>query len=180
MRVDRENPTTRLAAAQRVAIWPRVTACVRADGTGTITVNGTERTCRAPSLEELRIGVIARGAALARRLGRPVRLTVTDPADTWNLAVRAEGVVQLLDEDGGIPSGDDLVPHEGRCRICRRLQTVSADKCAQCGVNEPLRVEHDPLDTRAVVPDASTVASIDDAPPVRAPHRPPLRLRCLL
>lgn len=158
-----------LRAGNRVATWPRVSAAVRPDGTGTLTVNGTERPCRAASLEELRTGVIARCASLARRLGRPVRLSVTDPAGTWTLAVRGEGVVQLLDDDGAIAPADGLAPHEGRCRACRRLQPVSVDRCVQCGTDEPHRVEADPVDARAVVPDAGTVDTLEERTRAEAP-----------
>lgn len=35
------NATQALRGAERVADWPRISATVRADGTGTITINGT-------------------------------------------------------------------------------------------------------------------------------------------
>lgn len=150
--------TTRSTRAhERVAAWPRISATVRPDGAGTITVNGTERPCAATSVDELRTGMIARCAALARRLRRPVRLTVTDGTATWNLAVRAEGIVQLVDDAGTIPPAAGLAPHEGRCRACRRLQPVTAAACAQCSIDEPHRVEADPIDARDVVPDAGSV-----------------------
>ncbi len=162
---------------ERVAAWPRITATVRPDGTGTITINGTERPCAATSVDELRTGMIARCAALARRLRRPVRLTVTDGTSTWNLAVRAEGIVQLVDDAATIPPADDLAAHEGRCRTCRRLQPVTAGTCVQCGVDEPHRVEANPIDSRDVVPDAAQpVDELHDAPATPTPARRPLRL----
>lgn len=178
----RQEPGARTGTVRvvdRVAAWPRVVATVRDDGTGTLTVNGTERPCRAPSVDELRTGVIARCVSLARRLRRPVRLAVTDASGTWNLAVRPEGVVQLVDEAGALPPADGLAPHEGRCRTCRRLQPVTAATCAQCGVDEPHRVEADPVDTRAVVPDAAAVASDPDPADTPADDRPtaPTRMR---
>lgn len=175
------SSTTRIAAAhqrERVAAWPRVSATVRPDGRGSITVNGTERPCAAESVDELRTGMIARCATLARRLRRPVRLTVTDGPDTWNLAVRPDGIVQLIDDAGTIAPADDLAPHEGRCRSCRHLQPVTAIECAQCGTPEPHRVEANPVDVRDVVPDASqTVHTADAEPPVPAPAPRVLRLR---
>lgn len=166
---------------ERVATWPRISASVRPDGTGTITVNGTERPCAAAGVDELRTGMIARCAALARRLRRPVRLTVTDGTSSWTLAVRAEGVVQLLDDAGTIPPGDGLAAHEGRCRVCWRLQPVTAASCAQCGVDEPHRVEADPIDARDVVPDAAAVVdtlahAAAAEPPPAAPTRRALHL----
>lgn len=126
---------------EKVAAWPRISATVRPDGTGAITLNGTERPCAAASVDELRTGMIARCVALARSLRRPVRLTVTEGTSTWPLAVRAEGVVQLIDDDGAIRPADGLAAHEGRCRVCRRPQPVTATTCTQCNVEEPHRVE---------------------------------------
>ncbi len=181
MSTGRGSATTRLAAVrkrERVAAWPRVSATVRPDGTGTITVNGTGRPCAAESVDELRTGMIARCATLARRLRRPVRLTVTDGAATWALAVRAEGIVQLVDDAGTIAPADGLAPHEGRCRACRRLQPVTAAACVQCGIDEPHRVEANPVDVHAVVPDAArTVDALDDEPPTSTPARRALRLK---
>lgn len=178
MSTNRGNVTTRTATArqqERIAVWPRVSACVRSDGTGTITINGTERPCRAPSVDELRTGMIARCVSLAVRLSRPVRLTVTDGAATWNLAVRPEGIVQLVDDAGMIAPADGLSVHEGRCRVCRRLQGVTSTCCPQCGTDEPHRVEANPVDAHDVVPDAEAVdvlEGIDHTVP-RAPGRRP-------
>lgn len=130
---------------QRIADWPRVVATLNLDGTGTITVNGSERLCAAASVEELRTGITARCVAIATGIRRPVRLTVTEPSGTWPLAVRPEGIVQMLDDAGMIPPADGLTVDEGRCRQCRRLQPVTEKRCAQCGVAEPHRVELAPL-----------------------------------
>jgi hypothetical protein len=130
---------------ERVADWPRITATVRPDGTGSLTINGTERACQAASVNELRTGMTARCAAIAMRLRRPVRLIVTDDTSTWNLAIRPEGIVQLIDDAGTIPPADGLSIQEGRCRRCQRLQPVTVAYCAQCGLREPHRPEVDPL-----------------------------------
>ena len=155
------NATQALRGAERVAEWPRINATVRADGTGTITINGTGRTCAAAGVNELRTGMIARCVAIANRLHRPVRVTVTDVAQTWTLAVRPEGIVQAVSDAGLIPPADGLSVHEGRCRRCRRLQAVTSTTCPQCGVDEPHRVEADPIAAEAIVPDASAVDELD-------------------
>ncbi|NTW40841.1 MAG: FHA domain-containing protein [Cellulomonadaceae bacterium] len=133
------NPAT--GQHEHVAQWPRINAAIDPDGRGTLNINGTERPCVAASVDELRTGVIARCAQIAAQLHRPVRLTVTDGASTWAMAVRAEGIVQLLEDDSTIPPADGLAAHEGRCRICRRLQPVTQAHCVQCGIPEPHRVE---------------------------------------
>ena len=169
---------TRTLERERVAIWPRVTATVGPDGRGTLSVNGTERPCAAASVDELRTGVIARTVTLARRLHRPVRLSVTDGDATWPLAVRPDGVVQLLDQDGTIAPAHDLAPHEGRCRACRHLQAVTTATCTQCGVDEPHRVETDPVRARDVVPDAvSALDTLADPPITPAATARALHLR---
>ena len=128
-------------AHELVSSWPRVSASVRPDGTGTLTVNGTERPVAARDVEQLRAGVIARTAALAARLHRPVRLTVTEDPATWTLAVRPSGIVQLLTTDNSLPSVEGLHPHHGPCRKCGKEQPVTARTCSTCRVEEPHRVD---------------------------------------
>lgn len=165
---------------ERVADWPRISATVRPDGTGSLTINGTERACAAEGVDELRTGMIARCVAIATRLRRPVRLTVTEAAQTWTLAVRPEGIVQAISDAGLIPPADGLSVHEGRCRRCRRLQPVTSRSCPQCGRDEPHRVEADPIAAESVVPDASAVDELAPAQPhtsaAAAASRPTLRL----
>ena len=136
-----------LPQPERVADWPRLTAAVRPDGTGSLTINGTEHACQALSVEELRTGIIAHCAAIAARLGRPVRLAVTEDTSTWVLGIRPQGIVQLVDEQGMIPAADTLGVHEGRCRKCRRLQSVTVASCGQCGITDPHRITVDPPST---------------------------------
>lgn len=192
------NATQAVTRPERVADWPRITAALHGAGQrivhggpvqlGSLTVNGTERACEAPSVDELRTGMIARCVAIAVRLRRPVRLTVNDGTQTWNLAVRPEGVVQLVDDAGMIPPAQGLSVHEGRCRICRRLQPVTEPVCVQCHTPEPHRVEVEPIDVQAVIPDAAEAVVpevdaddelehtifVDRTPPT--PARPTLRL----
>lgn len=164
---------------EQVAAWPRIRAVVRADGTGALTINGTERPCAAASLEELRVGVIARCAELARLLNRPVRLVVDEAPNIWTLAVRGNGVVQVVDAAGTVEPADDLAPQEGRCRICRRLQPVSVSACVQCGTAEPHRVESSPGHEGPEGPEGPEGAVAPPltppAPPPGPPGRPPTR-----
>lgn len=129
------------ALQEPVPSWPRVVALVHPDGTGTLTVNGTERPVAAGDVERLRSGVIARAAALATRLHRPVRLTVTEDPATWTLAVRPSGVVQLLTGDGTVPTAEGLHPHHGPCRQCGTEQPVTTLTCPVCTAVEPHRVD---------------------------------------
>jgi hypothetical protein len=146
----------------RVAEWPRLSASI--DGVsgrilrgsqtyiGSITINGTQHPCEAPSSDELRTGMIARAVAIAIRLRRPVRLSVQDNGCTWVLGIRPEGFVQLVDDNGTITSPDGLAVQEARCRVCRRLQPVIEAVCIQCCTPEPFRVEMEPLDAAEPAP----------------------------
>ena len=160
------NSTQAVSLIERVADWPRVSATVQAApsgaATGALTINGTERACAAESVEALRAGMIARCASIAASLGRPVRLDVTEGTAVYRLAVRPTGVVQLVDDNGGIPSAEGLTVDEGRCRVCRRLQPVTSTSCAQCAAPEPLRVEVEPIDIGADAPEAADVDQVDD------------------
>lgn len=138
----------------RVPTWPRLVAELHGDNTGTLTLNGTSRACAAESTAALRTGLIARAVSYAVQLRRPVRLDVTEAAASYQLAVRPEGYVQLMDAEGVIPAADGLSLDEGRCRHCRRLQPVTSTTCVQCNIAEPLRVE--------VAPSGEPI----DAPPI--------------
>lgn len=141
---------------ETVPDWPKITATVRADATGSLTINGTEHPCQAATVEELRIGMIARCVTLAARLRRPVRVTAQDCEQKWTVAVRLEGIVQLVDEHGTIPAAGTLTVQNGRCRSCHRPQPVTATTCHSCGTSEPHRVETEPADGEAMPRDVSS------------------------
>lgn len=150
------NAIQPLTGLHRVSEWPRLTATVSNDGTGTLTINGVRRACAAESVAALRTGMIARAVAIGIQLHRPIRLDVTEEGHTHALAVRPEGYVQLMAPDGTIPAPDGLSIDEGRCRICRRLQPVTSSTCVQCGIDEPLRVEvAPPAESNSVAPAAA-------------------------
>lgn len=142
----------------RVPTWPRLAAELHGDNTATLTVNGTSRACAAESIAALRTGLIARAVSYAVRLRRPVCLDVTEAAEGYQLAVRPEGYVQLIDAEGVIPAADGLSIDEGRCRHCRRLQPVTSTTCSQCHIDEPLQVEvpthGEPIDAPQIPVDA--------------------------
>ena len=153
--------TQAMPVPERVVTWPRITATVDADGTGTLIINGIAHRCASDSIESLRTGMVARCVTIAAALRRPVRLTVTEAGQSWPLAVRPEGIVQLVSDAGTIPPAAGLAVDEGRCRTCGRLQPVTAAACAQCGTRGPHRVEVDPLDVHDVVPEASDVEELE-------------------
>lgn len=153
-RAEHMKATQPVPGLTRVPTWPRLAAELHGDNTGTLTVNGAGRACAAESVAALRTGLIARAVSYAVQLRRPVRLDVTEAAASYQLAVRPEGYVQLIDAEGIIPAADGLSVDEGRCRHCRRLLPVTSTTCIQCHIEEPLRVE--------VVPQGEPI----DAPPI--------------
>ena len=156
-------------AADSVPGWPTVRALVRDDGTGTITITGTERPCAAPSPNQLRLGIAARCAALAVDLGRPVRLTVTEGDQVLHLAVRPQGVVQQLGPDGTIDPAGNLEAQVAACRLCGHRQPISTTTCPACALHNPHQVETaDALATEAREPERS-----------RAPAPAPTALRLI-
>lgn len=66
---------------------PRLSAIVRADASGELTINGTSRPLIAADAARLRAGIIARCAAIGRQVGRPVRLSVVDVTGTYQLGI---------------------------------------------------------------------------------------------
>ncbi len=157
--------------AESVPGWPTVRAMVRADGTGTITITGTERPCAARSPDQLRLGIAARCAALAVDLGRPVRLTVTEDDQTLYLAVRPQGVVQELRSDGTIDPAGNLAAQVAACRSCGHHQPITTTTCPACTLHNPHQVE---------TADASTTAAREPEPsPAPAPVPAPTALRLI-
>jgi hypothetical protein len=171
------NTTQPVPGLTRVPTWPRLIAELHGDTTGTLTVNGTSRACAAESIEALRTGLIARAVSYAVQLRRPVRLDVTEAAASYQLAVRPEGYVQLVDAEGIIPAADGLSVDEGRCRHCRRLQPVTSTTCIQCHIEEPLRVEvtpqGEPVDAPPVPVDAPEELPVDVDEVVHLPEVAP-------
>lgn len=129
---------------QVVPDWPRIVASLEPDASGTVRIAGRERVVAGRSLPVLRAGVIALAAREARRLGRPVRLTVTEAGQPpAQLGVTGEGVVQTLGATGRMQTVG-LAPVTGPCRVCDATNPAVADACARCGADDPYRVLPDP------------------------------------
>lgn len=141
MSTDSADPSVRRADDQPVIAWPKITAAIDDESSGTLVINGVVHPCRAETIEALRTGMIARCTATAIRLGRAVRVDVTESGRSWALAVRPDGIVQEIDRQGRIvPADGELGPIEGSCRRCGDPNPVSATHCAGCGTGEPLSV----------------------------------------
>jgi hypothetical protein len=124
--------------------FPVITAVVRADRTGELTLNGTSRPVNALTLEQLRAGIIARCARIARDIRRPVRLLVDDTDDRYELAIHPDAYVQELSAAGTVADladGAERTIAESPCRACGRSQSLRTSFCTRCGVEGPHEVE---------------------------------------
>ena len=89
--------------------WPKTTAELNADGSGRLTIDGRAEQLDAPDIAAARGVVLERVTATATSIGRPVRLTSTDPDGQWELAVHPDGQVDEL-------AGRPVAPTPGAAR----------------------------------------------------------------
>ncbi|MET1051508.1 MAG: hypothetical protein ABWX65_02605, partial [Mycetocola sp.] len=87
------------------SIEPHITALVRADGTGSVTVDGESNEVTADDIEGVRGAIIARVAEIAAAHDRPVRVATTDLDGIYPLIVHPGGAV---DADGPMIPADTL------------------------------------------------------------------------
>lgn len=78
---------------------PHITALVRADGTGEVSVDGTSNDVHADDIEGVRAAIIARVTEVAVERDRPVRVATTDLDGIYPLIVHPNGSV---DSDGPV------------------------------------------------------------------------------
>ena len=83
-------------AASDIPRWPATTAALHADGSGRLMIDGRREDLQAGDLAASRELVKQRVTSLAEELGRPVRLTSTDPDGEWELAIGPDGSVREL------------------------------------------------------------------------------------
>lgn len=87
-----------------MSIEPHITALVRADGTGEVSVNGETFPVFANDIEGIRAAIIDRVAQEAAALDRPVQVATTD----------LDGIYPLLvHPDGGVDSNGPMIPLGG-------------------------------------------------------------------
>jgi len=83
------------ASPLAVPTWPRITATVRADGTGEVALPGRpDRRVEEPDLATARTTALAHVQDVAEELSRPVRVTTVDPEGSWQLIVHPGGRVE--------------------------------------------------------------------------------------
>jgi len=93
---DRRPVSAHPPAASDIPRWPTTTAILNADGSGRLRINDKAEDLAAANLDSARAIVLQRVTATAIEVGRPVRLTSTDPDGEWELAVHPDGHVQEL------------------------------------------------------------------------------------
>ena len=134
-----------------IPAYPRIDATIRDNLTGELTINGTSLPLIALDLVRLRAGVIARCAATARQVHRPVRVHVVDVAGTYGLAIHPDAYVQILDASGNTPelAADAARPvNTSPCRTCGASSSLAAIVCPACQDSEPHGVQAAPASTR--------------------------------
>lgn len=138
--------------------WPPFKAEIRelidtAGYTATLRYNGRETVATASNLNALRTGIIARAAAAADVLGRPIALEVTERDTTTTFAVHGDGVVQLVDPGEEIPDRSELEPVTATCLHCGERIPVTTTCCPAC-------LDPDPLGLELVAPAAEPVPTL--------------------
>jgi hypothetical protein len=126
---------------------PRLSAIVRADASGELTISGTSRALIAADVMRIRAGIIARCAAIGRQVCRPVRLSVVDVDGAYQLGIHPDAFVQILNADGTVddtPDGAPRVIGDSPCRHCGKLQSLRNNYCTLCGTKAPHDVEAAP------------------------------------
>jgi hypothetical protein len=127
-----------------IPAYPRIDATIRENLTGELTINGTSLPLVAADLARLRAGVIARCAATARQVRRPVRVHVVDVAGTYALAIHPDAYVQILDASGNTPdlaAGAARPVNSSPCRSCGVCSVLSATACPACQSSWPHDVQ---------------------------------------
>ena len=83
-------------ASAPIPSYPVIHVDVRADGSAHVNVAGRHIDYPAGPIVDTRAAVIRYAVEMARTLGRPVRMTTTDPAGTFELAAHTDGTVSDL------------------------------------------------------------------------------------
>ncbi|UJP40875.1 MinD/ParA family ATP-binding protein [Cellulomonas palmilytica] len=91
----------------RIARLPQVTAEVRDDGTGQISVDGVIERIRMANLQEAGAAITERIAAIAGEVGAPVPVQVRDPDGMWSLLIHPDGLVDEAPADGAAVAATD-------------------------------------------------------------------------
>jgi MinD-like ATPase involved in chromosome partitioning or flagellar assembly len=78
---------------------PEISAEVREDGTGEVSVDGRIERIQRDTLQEAGAAITARIAELADEVGQPVPVQVRDPEGVWSLLIHPDGTVDEAPSD---------------------------------------------------------------------------------
>lgn len=140
---------------------PRISAVVRGDATGVLTIDGVPQSIEAADEAGVREEIIVRVTTAARRLGHAVRLMTEDAQGQWPLIVHPDG---QLEEDGY------YIPAPPRSVVAATAATSTTVGSAPTGtlpVPVPVPVQAGSVAVRAITDPQPEPA------PVAAPSTPP-------
>jgi hypothetical protein len=123
---------------QAVPRFPVISVIIRDDLSGELTVNGTSYPLGSASTERMRTAVIAKCSRIARDIDRPVRLSVDEPDEHYELAIHPDAFVQVLSPAGTIdPDPVERLAGTSACRRCGLVQSLRFNFCIGCGCESP-------------------------------------------
>jgi MinD-like ATPase involved in chromosome partitioning or flagellar assembly len=150
---------------QDVPTIPLITAVVRSDATGELTVDGETEAIRADEGGMVSEEILSRVTALAGALGRPVRLTTDDDQGSWPLIVHPDGDVK----SGGEPllkPVPELHPAPAPQPEWDSQLPTAPVPVSDVVADSPARIEEFTLEPVAALPLTATSAPVA-APPSR-------------
>ena len=149
---------------------PRISALVRRDATGQLTIDGVSQSITATDDAGLREEIISRVVTSAEQAGRALPVLIVDDDGEWPLIVHADGLVEADGTSSRAPNPAAAEPesaHTARSagvpaaplgrRAAREAAAAATAKAAPETATAPERVEH----TRAA-----------NLPAARVPHPP--------
>ncbi|MBD8059358.1 chromosome partitioning protein [Cellulomonas sp. JH27-2] len=145
---------------------PQITAEVRLDGTGEISVDGRIERVRRDTLQEAGAAITTRIAELADEAGQPLPVQVRDPEGVWSLLIHPDGTVdEAPDESAADGAATDAGAPVGPPEGTPAAEPAAADAGPTSG-------------SSALAPSAESSDALPDEPPAGLiPPSPPGRDR---
>lgn len=120
--------------------WPRVEAVIGDDGTGEVNISGVTHPICADSPEAAWVVVGALVAETSTKLGRPVRVSMSDPGGYWPVVIHADGTVEA---DASLePRPHPQQPIEAMAEVVEAEQVVTEAEPLVGGITGDLNAEH--------------------------------------
>ncbi|WP_028050603.1 chromosome partitioning protein [Cellulomonas sp. URHD0024] len=150
---------------------PEISAEVREDGTGEISIDGVIERVTKANLAEAGAAITSRIAELAVSVGQPVPVQVRDPEGLWSLMIHPDGVVDEAQTDPVVaeqPNGAVAAPTVSERDSVAAVAGLPDDAVATPAA--PATSSRGPAAKRADVPEPAPVVTPAAAP---APASPP-------